>query len=49
MYSAFIARSYQRRVERGEFILVQHGKAVVELINAVQSKQGKTDIELGAM
>ena len=49
VYSAFIARSYQRRVERGEFILVQHGKAVVELINAVQNKQGKTDIELGAM
>ena len=32
-YVAFIARSYQRRVERGEFILVQHGKAIVELIN----------------
>ncbi len=37
-YVAYIAISYQKRVERGEFILVQHGKAIVELINAVQSK-----------
>ena len=42
---AYIAKSYQRRVERGEFILVQHGKAIVELINQVQNKQ-KNDIEL---
>ena len=44
-YVAYIAKSYQRRVERGEFILVQHGKAIVELINQVQKKQ-KNDIEL---
>ena len=45
LYVAYIAKSYQRRVERGEFILVQHGKAIVELINQVQNKQ-KNDIEL---
>ena len=44
-YVAYIAKSYQRRIERGELILVQHGKAIVELINQVQNKQ-KNDIEL---
>ena len=48
LYVAYIAKSYQRRVERGEFILVQHGKAIVELINQVQNKQ-KNDIELASV
>jgi len=36
-YIAFISKSYYRRIERGEIILVTHGKSIVELINAVQS------------
>ena len=45
-YSAFIVGSYYRRLERGELILVSHGKGVVELISAVQTSQKNTDMEL---
>ena len=34
-YVAYIAKSYYRRIERGELILVNHGRAIVELINSV--------------
>lgn len=34
-YAAYLSKSYYRRIERGEIILVTHGKSIVELINAV--------------
>ncbi|TNV75981.1 hypothetical protein FGO68_gene139 [Halteria grandinella] len=46
-YSAYITHSYRCRVERGELILVHHGKGIVELINTLQNQQKKgNDIEL---
>ena len=36
-YVAYITKSYYRRLERGELILVSHGKSIVELINTLQS------------
>lgn len=36
-YVAYIARSFQRRLERGEIILVSHGKAIVDLVNQIQT------------
>eukprot|EP00347_Sterkiella_histriomuscorum_P008188 403346044 len=55
-YVAYIAKSFYRRLERGEIILVNHGRSIVELINQVQNNnQGGTggsrgqDIELVAV
>ncbi len=48
-YVAYIAKSYYRRIERGELILVTHGKSIVELINTIQNQQKKNDIELVAV
>lgn len=45
-YAAYIVGSYYRRLERGELILVSHGKSIVELISAVNNSQNKTDMEL---
>ena len=45
-YAAYLIRSYYRRLERGELILVSHGKSIVELISAVQTSQNKNDMEL---
>jgi hypothetical protein len=32
-YVAYIAISFQRRLEKGEIILVSHGRSIVELVN----------------
>ena len=51
-YVSYLAKSYYRRVERGELILVNHGRAIVELINTVQNNnnsQRSRDIELTAV
>ena len=51
---AYLAKSYYRRLERGELILVNHGRSIVELINQVQNSSGAgtgrgQDIELMAV
>ena len=48
-YAAYLAKSYYRRLERGEKILVNYGKSIVELINSIQSSQRKNDIELSSV
>ena len=48
-YVAYISKSFYRRLERGELILVTHGKSIVELINTIQSQQRKNDIEMVAV
>lgn len=48
-YVAFISASYSFRIQRGEIILVNHGKAIVELISTIQNTQKKNDVELGSV
>ena len=36
-YLALLAKSFYRRIERGELILVSHGKSIVELVNTIQN------------
>lgn len=49
-YVAYIAKSLYRRLERGEIILVNHGRSIVELINKVTKSQSQgRDIELSSV
>ena len=49
LYSAYIAKSYYRRLERGEIILATYGRSIVELIDQVTSQKSKSDLELQAV
>ena len=51
-YVAYITKSYYRRLQRGERILVECGRSIVELINQVQMNNASSssqDIELVAV
>eukprot|EP00347_Sterkiella_histriomuscorum_P015023 403358599 len=51
-YQAYVIRSYIMRLERGEFILANHGRAIIEMISKLSSKesqkkyQQESDIEM---
>ena len=48
-YVAFIAKSFYRRIERGELILVNHGRSIAMLIDHIQTQKSKTDLEMVAV